>query len=155
MKKLLYLLLIGASLLAVVPAKAQFGSVPGIVTDSFKVKYADAKSVSWSSKIGGTYQATFTQGSGTEKYVAKFGKKGEWKQTTKVISKDDMPAAVKDGLAKSKYANATEWEVREVTVIYLPGSVTQYNVLAAKNDIQKRNLLFSNDGRLLKDGNTL
>ena len=155
MKKLLYLMLICGSFFVTASANAQFGSVPGIVTDSFKIKYPDAKSVSWSSKIGGVYQATFVQGSEAEKYVAKFGKTGEWKQTTKVISKDAMPTAVKDGLAKSKYANATEWEVREVTVIYLPGSAPQYNVLAAKNDIQKRNLLFGSDGRLLKDGNTL
>ena len=154
MKKLLYLTLICVSLFAVVDAKAQFGSVPGVVTDSFKVKYPNAKSVSWSSKIGGTYVATFTQ-EGNDKYTAKYNKKGEWQMTTKEISKDAMPAAVKDGLAKSKYADATEWEIRGVTVRYLPGSVTEYVILAAKNDIQKRNLLFSSDGRLLKDGNTL
>jgi len=66
-----------------------------------------------------------------------------------------MPSAIKDGLAKSKYANPTEWEVRSVTVRYLPGSITQYLILVAKNDIQKRSLLFSSDGQLMKDGNTL
>lgn len=153
MKKLLYLTLIIGSLFMASNANAQFGSVPGIVTDSFKVKYPDATGVSWSSKIGGTYQATFTHDK--EKHVAKFNKKGEWQNTTKEISKEAMPAAVKDGLAKSKFANGTEWEVRSVTVRYLPGSVTQYIILVAKNDIQKRNLLFSADGQLLKDGNTL
>ncbi len=153
MKKLLYLTLICGFLFSAAGVKAQFGSVPGIVTDSFKVKYPSAKSVSWSSKIGGTYQATFTLEN--EKYIAKFNKKGEWQNSTKEISKDAMPAAVKDGLAKSKYANATDWEVRSVTVRYLPGSITQYIILVARNDIQKRNLLFSSDGQLLKDGNTL
>jgi hypothetical protein len=153
MKKLLYLSLICGFLFTAVGVNAQFGSVPGVVTDSFKVKYPSAKTVSWSSKIGGTYQATFTFDN--EKYVAKFNKKGEWQSSSKEISKDAMPAAVKDGLSKSKYANATEWEVRSVTVRYLPGSATQYIILVAKNDIQKRNLLFSTDGRLLKDGNTL
>lgn len=153
MKKLLYLMLICGSLFTAVGARAQFGSIPGVVTDSFKVKYPSAKTVNWSSKLGGTYQATFTLEN--EKYTAKFNKKGEWQGSTKDISKDAMPAAVKDGLAKSKYANATEWEVRSVTVRYLPGGATQYNILVAKNDIQKRNLLFSSDGQLLKDGNTL
>ena len=153
MKRLLYLTLILSSLLTSIGASAQFGSVPGIVTDSFRVKYPSAKSVSWSSKIGGTYQATFTQDN--EKLVAKFNKKGEWQNTTREISQDALPSAVKDGLAKSKYADKTEWEIRSVTVRYMPGNVTQYILLAAKNDIQKRNLLFSADGQLLKDGNTL
>jgi hypothetical protein len=61
---------------------------------------------------------------------------------------------VKDGLSKSKYAGA-EWEIRDVTVKYLPGNVTQYQIQVAKNDVQKKNLLFSNDGQLLKDNNTL
>ncbi len=60
MKKLFHLLLICGFLFTAGGASAQFGSVPGIVTDSFKVKYPSAKTVSWSSKIGGTYQATFT-----------------------------------------------------------------------------------------------
>ena len=153
MKKLLYLTLIFGSLLTSVGASAQFGSVPGVVTDSFKIKYPTAKSVSWSSKIGGSYQATFTLEN--EKEVARFNKKGEWQNTTKEISKDALPAAVKDGLAKSKYADATEWEIRSVTVRYMPGNITQYILLAAKNDIQKRSLLFSSDGQLMKDGNTL
>ncbi|HTI10647.1 MAG TPA: PepSY-like domain-containing protein [Puia sp.] len=152
MKKLLYLTLIFGALFTAAGAKAQFGSIPGVVTDSFKVKYPDAKSVSWSGKLS-SFNATFTLGN--EKHLAKFNKKGEWQNTTKEISKDAMPAPIKDGLAKSKYANPTEWEVRSVTVRYLPGSITQYIILVAKNDIQKRSLLFSNDGQLMKDGNTL
>jgi hypothetical protein len=153
MKKLLYLTLIFGALFTAAGAKAQFGSIPGIVTDSFKVKYPNATTVNWSNKIGGVYQATFTLQN--EKHTAKFNKKGEWQNTTKEISKDAMPSAIKDGLAKSKYANPTEWEVRSVTVRYLPGSITQYIILVAKNDIQKRSLLFSSDGQLMKDGNTL
>ena len=152
MKKLLYLTLIFGALFTAAGAKAQFGSIPGVVTDSFKVKYPDAKSVSWSGKLS-SFNATFTLGN--EKHLAKFNKKGEWQNTTKEISKDAMPSVIKDGLAKSKYANPTEWEVRSVTVRYLPGSITQYIILVAKNDIQKRSLLFSNDGQLMKDGNTL
>ena len=152
MKKLLYLTLIFGALFTAAGAKAQFGSIPGVVTDSFKVKYPDAKSVSWSGKLS-SFNATFTLGN--EKHIAKFNKKGEWQNTTKEISKDAMPSVIKDGLAKSKYANPTEWEVRSVTVRYLPGSITQYIILVAKNDIQKRSLLFSNDGQLMKDGNTL
>jgi len=152
MKKLLYLTLIFGALFTAAGAKAQFGSIPGIVTDSFKVKYPNAKSVSWSGKLS-SFNATFTLEN--EKHIAKFNKKGEWQNTTKEISKDAMPAVIKDGLAKSKYANPTDWEVRSVTVRYLPGSITQYIILVARNDIQKRSLLFSSEGQLMKDGNTL
>jgi hypothetical protein len=61
---------------------------------------------------------------------------------------------VKDGLSKSKYASA-EWEIRVVTTMYLPGGVVQYNIQVAKSDLVKKNLLFSNEGQLLKDNNTL
>jgi hypothetical protein len=152
MKKLLYLTLIFGALFTAAGAKAQFGSIPGVVTDSFKVKYPNAKSVSWSGKLS-SFNATFTLEN--EKHIAKFNKKGEWQNTTKEISKDAMPAVIKDGLAKSKYANPTDWEVRSVTVRYLPGSITQYIILVARNDIQKRSLLFSSEGQLMKDGNTL
>jgi hypothetical protein len=152
MKKLLYLTLIFGALFTAAGAKAQFGSIPGVVTDSFKVKYPSAKSVSWSGKLS-SFNATFTLEN--EKHIAKYNKKGEWQNTTKEISRDAMPSAIKDGLAKSKYANPTEWEVRSVTVRYLPGNITQYLILIAKNDIQKRSLLFSSDGQLMKDGNTL
>jgi hypothetical protein len=151
MKKLLYLTLISVFLFTVVDADAQFRSIPGAVTDSFKVRYPSATGVNWSSKIG-SFQATFTLDK--EKYTAKYNSKGEWQSSRKEIAKDALPSAVKDGLAKSKFSSS-EWEVRTVTVIYMPGNITQYNLLVAKNDIQKRNLLFSSEGQLLKDGNTL
>jgi len=151
MKKLLYLTFISVFLFSVLGASAQFRSIPGVVTDSFKVKYPSATGVNWSSKIS-SFQATFTLDK--EKYTAKYNSKGEWQSSTKEIAKDALPTAVKDGLAKSKFASS-EWEVRTVTVRYLPGNITQYNLLVAKNDIQKRNLLFSSEGQLLKDGNTL
>jgi hypothetical protein len=52
------------------------------------------------------------------------------------------------------YASA-EWEIRVVTELYLPGNVVQYQLLVAKSDLIKKNLLFSSEGQLLKDNKTL
>jgi Putative beta-lactamase-inhibitor-like, PepSY-like len=150
MKKLLYCLLMGGFVMLTATAHAQFRSIPAVVTDSFKTQYPKATSVSWSDKVS-AFQATFTLDN--EKYVARYGSKGEWQNSVKKITKDALPAEVKDGLSKSKYAD-TDWEVRAVTVRYLPGSV-QYIILVYKSGLQKKNLLFSSSGQLLKDDNTL
>lgn len=151
MKKTLFVLLSFVALLATTTAHAQFRSLPGVVTDSFKVRYPDAKDVTWSDKVTG-FRATFMQDK--NRMVATFSKDGQWQGTTTSIFKDQIPAAVKDGLSKSKYAGS-EWELKTVTVKYLPGEATQYIILVQKNDIQKKNLTFNSDGRLLEDRNTL
>ena len=151
MKKTFFVLLSFVALFSVNNAQAQFRSLPGAVTDSFKVKYPSAKDVSWSDKVS-AFQAIFTLG--TEKVTARFSKDGQWQGSTKYIPKDQIPAAVKDGLSKSKYAGS-EWEIKQVKVQDLPGEATQYIILVQKSDIQKKNLTFNSDGRLMKDSNTL
>jgi hypothetical protein len=151
MKKLLYCLLIGGFVMLTVTARAQFRSIPSVVTDSFKIQYPKATSVSWSDKVS-AFQATFTLDN--EKYVARYGSKGEWQNSVKKITKDALPGEVKDGFSKSKYAGS-DWEVRSVTVRYLPGNIIQYIVLVYKSSVQKKNLLFSSTGQLLKDDSTL
>ena len=130
-------------------AQAQFRSVPGVVTDSFKIKYPNAKTVSWRDNIG-SFQATFKQDSST--YVAKYSNKGEWQSTEKKIKADAIPAAVKDGLSKSKYA---DWKVGTVTQRYLPGDKVEYTIFVSKSDLSKRNLTFSSAGQLQKDAITI
>jgi hypothetical protein len=153
MKKSLYLLLLFGclSLMTSGRVSAQFRSIPAIVTDSFKMKYPTAANVSWSDKVS-NFQASFSLDK--DKFVARFGNKGEWLGSTKKVTKDDIPAAVKDGLSKSKYAGA-EWTIKSVVINYLPGNVTQYAIQVAKSDLQKKNLLFSSEGQLLKDNSTL
>jgi hypothetical protein len=152
MKKMFYLsVFCGALLFSAGSLQAQFRSVPATVTDSFKLKYPGATAVSWSDKISG-FQASFTEHN--EKYIARFGNKGEWQWSTKDIKKDDLPAAVKDGLSKSKYAG-TEWEVKTVTMKFLPDNTVQYLLFIRKSDLSKKNLTFSSEGQLLKDSSTL
>ncbi|HVS97314.1 MAG TPA: PepSY-like domain-containing protein [Puia sp.] len=151
MKKSLYLPLFLGFFLVTGHVDAQFRSIPGVVTDSFKTRYPTATDVNWSDKLS-NFQATFLLGK--DKYTAKFDTKGVWLGSSKRIAKNDIPAAVKDGLSKSKYASA-EWVIKTVTIYYNPGNVTQYGILVQKSDIQKKNLLFSSEGQLLKDNSTL
>jgi putative PepSY-like beta-lactamase-inhibitor len=149
MKKLLVLSFLTLICTSAVPAFAQFRKVPAEVTEALKSKYPDANNVSWKDKIS-VFVASFDMDN--EKYEARFDEKGAWKSTTKEISKDALPGEVKDGWEKSKYA---DWDLNAVYSIELPDDVMQYRLQVSKSDIQKKNLLFNSDGKLLRDNITL
>jgi Putative beta-lactamase-inhibitor-like, PepSY-like len=128
---------------------AQFRSIPAEVTEALKSKYPDAVNVSWKDKVT-VFAAGFEMGN--EKYEARFTDKGEWKSTEKQINENDLPEDVKDGWEKSKYA---DWDLKVIYTIELPDNVMQYRLQVAKSDIQKKNLLFDSDGKLLRDNLTL
>jgi hypothetical protein len=134
---------------AVVPAFSQIRKIPAEVTQALKEKYPDADNVSWKDKLT-LFSASFELNS--EKFEARFTDKGEWKSTEKEISESELPGEVKDGFEKSKYA---DWQLKYVYLIEMPDNEIQYRIQVAKNDIQKKNLLFNNDGKLLKDNITL
>jgi hypothetical protein len=148
-KKIFVALAFCLSIFVFTGVHAQFRKVPAAVTDAMTAKYPNAKSVEWKDKIT-VFQATF-QLDGAD-HVAKFNSKGEWQSTEKTIAKDDLPAEVKDGFEKSKYSG---WEVRSTSIIYLPENDRQYHLYVEKSDLQKKNLLFNSEGKLLKDSITL
>lgn len=128
---------------------AQLRKVPAAVTEAFKKKYPSAENVEWSDKVT-VFMASFSDG-GTS-YEARFSNKGEWKNTENEIAVSDIPAAVKDGYQKSKF---TEYEIQKAYKISVPGDKVEYRLHVKKSDLQQKNLLFSSDGRLLKDNITL
>ncbi len=128
-----------------VPSFSQIRKIPAEVTQALKDKYPNADNVSWKDKLS-VFAASFEMNG--EKYESKFTDKGEWKSTEKEISEDNLPAQVKDGFGKSKYA---DWELKEIYLIELPDDITQYKVHIMKSDIQKKNLFFNSDGQMLKD----
>jgi len=145
MKKILLFLFLAAGL----ASQAQIRKIPAVVTESFKAKYPTAANVEWKDKLT-AFVAEFNDG--TAKCEARFSSKGEWLQTERATTQADLPAAVKDGLSKSKYA---DWKATEFFIRDLPGSKTQYRISVEKSDLQKKNLLFSSEGQLLKDSMTL
>jgi hypothetical protein len=145
MNKTLSTLLIGGIFFVSFTASAQIGSIPSAVTDSFKVRYPNAIRVSWKDKIT-VYLATFSLDNADQE--ARFNRKGEWQSTEKTMKQSDLPADVKDGLDKSLY---WDWKVEDVYVRYIPGNTTQYHLVVNGGGLQKRNLIFSNEGRMIKD----
>ena len=53
---------------------------------------------------------------------------------------------------KSKYY---DWKVEDVYVRYIPSGLTEYHIVVSGSGIGKTNLLFSSEGRLIKDNSTL
>src|SRR5258708_12800222 len=135
MKKFLNLMLISGFLFMTVAANAQFRKIPGAVTDAFKVKYPSAQTVSWEDKVS-AFQASFVIDG--ETYSARYTSKAEWLGSQKKIQEDKLPSAVKDGLAKSKYA---DWEVKTGTAHYLPDRHTQSTIIAHKYSLKNNNPL--------------
>lgn len=129
---------------------AQLRKVPAAVTEAFKKKYPNAQEVEWKDKVT-VFVAEFKEG-GTE-YEARFTSKGEWKSTENEIAVSDLPGAVNDGFKKSKYAE--NWTIEDAHKIAVPGEKVEYRLHIKKNDVQLKNLLFSSDGRLVKDNITL
>jgi hypothetical protein len=149
MKKLFSLLLISGFLFATTGAYAQFRKIPAAVTDAFKQKYPNAQSVSWDDKVS-AFQAGFILDG--DSYTARYTSKGEWMGSQKKITQEKLPAAVKDGFSKSKYA---DWEVKVVISHYLPGDKEEYGIGVYQKGLNKKSLLFSAQGQLLKDNYTL
>ncbi len=134
--------------------KAQLRKVPSDVTNAFKVKYPNATDVEWKDKLTG-FDAQFKDND--RNMTVTFNNKGEWQKIEKALTFDETPAAVKDGLSKSKYANRDEWKPGDVvTLITKNDSSTQYRVYVDKvGGIQKKYLFFNPSGRLEKETLTL
>ncbi|MFT4024041.1 MAG: PepSY-like domain-containing protein [Flavihumibacter sp.] len=131
------------------PAAAQIRKIPAVVTDAFKYKYRNAESVEWKDKLS-HYLVTFQLNG--DKYEASFKNDGTWVYSQQEIGKDDLPGAVEDGLDKSKYA---EWDVNNYYQLIYPDDHVEYRLIVYKSDLNKRELTFTDKGRLLKDKLTL
>ena len=149
MKKMFFVTVLLSAVSFTQIVNAQIRKIPAEVTNAFSEKYDNAKNVEWKDNLT-AFVASFERKG--DKYEAKFNKKGEWQSTEKELEISDLPRKVNDGFEKSKYS---EWEVKSVYEIELPGDVTQYRVHVAKSDIQQKNLLFNDKGKLLKDNHTL
>lgn len=149
MKKILFVVGLALSMLGYQAATAQIRKIPAEVTNAFSEKYAEAKNVEWKDKLSNFVASFELEG---EKLEARFNKKGVWQNTEKELDVNDLPDAIKDGLSKSKYA---DWELKSLYKIMLPDEKVQYRLHVSKTTVQQKNLLFSDNGKLLKDNLTL
>jgi hypothetical protein len=148
MKKLTAILLLAALFSA--PVFAQIRKVPAAVTEALKTKFPQATNVSWKDKLS-SWEADFTN-NGTET-AAWFTNKGEWKETDRKLSFNDLPADVKDGLKKSKYS---DWTPGSVVEIKKKDKDLQYRIYVEKSSlVQKKYLYFNEKGVLQREAQTL
>ena len=138
-------------LLLTVPSFAQIRKIPAEVTQAFKDKYPNADNVSWKDKLT-AFEAAIFESEAMKNMRHDSLIKANGKAQKRKLKKANLPSEIKDGFGKSKYA---DWELKNIYFIQLPEDATQYRILVAKSDIQKKNLLFNSDGKLLKDNLTL
>jgi hypothetical protein len=131
-------------------ADAQVRKLPAEVTEGFKTKYPNATNVEWRDRLSG-FTAAFDLNN--THYEARFTNKGVWQNTETKIAESELPAVVKDGFSKSKYAS--EWSIKEAYKIEIPEDHLQYRLHIKKSDIQQKKLLFNSDGRMIKDNITI
>jgi hypothetical protein len=146
--KRLMMLLITSLILQV--AVAQLGKIPSEVTTGFAAKYPTAKDVQWKNNLS-DYTVKFTSANST-KCKASFNGKGEWQSTEEELDSTKLPAPVKDGLSKSKYADR---ELKETMKIEKKSGDVQYRLLMKKNDVEKKYVYFNKEGKLVKESMTL
>ncbi|MEP6467348.1 MAG: PepSY-like domain-containing protein [Parafilimonas sp.] len=142
MKKLLLIFL---SVSAVIFADAQLRKIPADVTDAFTSRYPHATRVEWKDKLQ-YFEADFKL-NGAD-ITASFSSKGDWEGSERAISFDDLPDEVRDGFSKSKYA---DWKKNSMTETQELGKPLQYRISVQKSGIQKKNLYFDTNGKLLKE----
>ena len=147
MQKLSFLLL--SFLFLSITSFAQVRDIPETVKEAFEDQYAAAENVEYHDNIINV-KVHFTLNG--ENMIATYNSKGRWKDTEKEWDYDRLTADVKEGFTKSKYA---DWKIVETRVVYLAGGQERYRIKVEKNDVQKKNLYFNKNGRLVEESITL
>lgn len=148
MNKKIIIALIAIVAFSVNTLHAQLRTIPAEVTNGFADKYPDATNVVWQDQLV-DYKVSFDNNGNN--YRAKFTNKGEWKITERQIDLEFLPKPVHKGFSKSEYA---DWDIMELNIVKTPENDRQYKLTVAKNKINKRDLLFNEDGYLVKDNFT-
>ena len=128
---------------------AQVRKIPAAVTEAFSKKYPKAQEVEYKDNLINV-QVHFLLDS--VRMTAKFNSDGEWKETEKESNYDAVPADVKDGFQKSKYENM---QVNGVYEVQEMGKPLQYRIFVQKSGLQKKQVYFDANGKLLKDNMVL
>jgi hypothetical protein len=124
---------------------AQIRKIPAAVTDAFSARYPHATQVEWRDKLQ-YFEASFQlNGSGIS---ADFSSKGEWQGSERIMIYDQLTEDVKDGFQKSKYS---DWQKNSITELQELGQPLEYRINVQKTGLQKKNLYFDANGKLLKE----
>jgi|KBSMisStaDraftv2_1062788.scaffolds.fasta_scaffold13926_5 hypothetical protein len=127
---------------------AQVVKIPETAKKNFSEKYPKAQQVEWSNNVTNE-TARFTQnGKG---YKAYYDLDGKWTRTETQITEAELPAPVKDGFSKSKFAS---WPVKDRAKLEMPKG-TFYRIHTKKDVVNDKYLMFDKEGKLTADNVTL
>jgi hypothetical protein len=143
-------LILLTALVFTIGSYGQLRKTPTAVTTAFEKQYPNATKVQYEDNLLNV-QVYFVSDSG--KMIARYGNDGVWKESERTIDYETVPADIKTGFDKSKYA--VDWKLKESAVIYVPNNEVRYRLKVEKNDLQKKYLFFDKNGRLLKDSITI
>ena len=136
-------------LLLSITSFSQIREIPETVKEAFEAQYPAAENVEYNDNLVNIKVNFILNG---EKMVASYNSKGRWKDTEKEWDFEKLTADVKDGFSKSKYA---DWKIIETRIVYMAGGQERYRVKVEKNDVQKKNLFFNKNGRLVEESITI
>jgi hypothetical protein len=131
-----------ALLMVSVFAEEKKVSVPEVVKKSFAAQYPTANQVEWGIEKTGEYEAEFKMNN-TDMSVV-YDEKGTALEIESKIKEGELPQAVKATIAK----DFTGYKIDEIEKIEAKG-VTTFE-MEAKKDKQEYELVFDNNGKLLK-----
>ena len=147
-KGTLIFLLSLTSFLVASTAFSQIRKIPSNATENLKARYPGAENVEWKDAVS-HFTAKFKVDG--KDYEAHFDSDGNWKESLVKVDQAELPRAVKDGFAKSKYS---DWEIGKVEKIE-SGDKVRYRLQVKTGDIKKKILYFTPEGKLTKDSTTL
>jgi hypothetical protein len=130
-------------------AEAQIRKIPADVTDAFTARYPHATKVEWRDKLH-YFEASFKLNGSS--ITANFSSNGEWQASERILDFDQLPDEVRDGFLKCKYADLQKKDIYELQEL---GKPLRYRITVQKSGIQKKNLYFDVNGRLLKEAMSL
>jgi hypothetical protein len=117
--------------------------LPKPVLENFKKLFPKAMEAEWD-KFPEFYEVDFLDGKVEKEAI--FGLNGDWLITERTVPHSKLPQAVKDGLAKSKYA---DYKIRESAEVEMPGLTEAYGVDVAKGKDELA-LYFDKTGKIIK-----
>ena len=144
-KKLLAASLTAIALMLIFPAWAQKTEVPEVAKKAFATRFAEAKSVKWSSESATEFEAEFKLNG--KEMSANFNNKGEWLETEISVEKADLPADV----LKTIETQFAGYKTDEMASVETPGmKAFEVSLAKGKEEIE---LTIDPKGKVIKKAN--
>lgn len=123
--------------------QAQVVNVPARSKEHFLKTYTAAKDADWSNNVT-NYTVKFKSGNATMR--AHYRLDGTWEFTETLLTKNDLPEAVKSSFGNSRFS---DWEIVSVTKVDNDNKQHLYRI-EAKKGISKEHVFYDKNGKEIK-----